>query len=78
MNEVFRSEAATRPTIDYFDTFSAFAGADGAYAAHLPDTDGRMVRVRDPDGVHFTPDGADWVAEAVLRMISQTWDLSGT
>jgi len=39
--------------------------ADGTYTATV-EVDGRKVQVRTGDGVHFTPEGADFVGRALL------------
>ncbi len=75
MNDIYRSAAEERDSTRYIDVFTAFAGPDGGYAALLPDATGRLERVRDPDGVHFTPAGAELVAELVLGVIGEVWEI---
>jgi hypothetical protein len=76
MNEIYRSQAATRSDVHYVDIYSAFSGPDGAYEPLLPDATGRLVRARDPDGIHFTPEGAELVAHRVLDAIGEVWELA--
>jgi hypothetical protein len=47
----------------------------GGYAAFLPDSTGRLVRVRKRDDVHFCPAGAAQVGELVLRALSPVYAL---
>ena len=53
------------------------AGPGGGYEPLLPDAHGRLVRARDPDGIHFTPQGAELVAEVVLEVFADSWELPG-
>jgi hypothetical protein len=74
MNEIYRSEAAAHG-IRYVDAWTLFTDASGGYAAYLPDAGGRPELVRRADGVHFTPAGADRLADAVLDAIGRDWEL---
>jgi hypothetical protein len=77
MNGVFRSEAAMRTDVHFIDIYGEFSAADGAYVAHLPDANGNTIRIRDQDGIHFTPEGAEFVAAVVFDEIAAVWSLSG-
>jgi hypothetical protein len=66
VNDVYKEVASRHPQITYIDSYTAFASPDGRYAPSLPATDGKPVRVRADDGVHFTPDGGDLLAKAVF------------
>lgn len=50
----------------YVDIFDGFADASGAFAATGPDIIGDTVRLRGPDGIHFTPAGQRKLAFFVL------------
>jgi hypothetical protein len=67
INAVARSVVARHSGATYVDAYSLFAGPDGKFAATLPGADGKSVRVRTSDGVHFTPAGGDLLAEAVFE-----------
>lgn len=75
MNDIYSAAASTRPGVTFIDVFERFAGLDGGYTALLPDAAGRLIRARDPDGIHFTPAGAEMVADLVLATIADDWQL---
>lgn len=56
-NTIYKARAA-QAGIAYVDIWEAFAGDDGLYAINGPDVGGEIVRLRTPDGVHFTKAGA--------------------
>jgi len=47
----------------FVDDYTLFLDSNGKYADRLPDQRGNLVTVRTGDGVHFTPDGAERLAE---------------
>lgn len=55
--------------VHYVDCRALFAGPDGNYAAYLKDAQGKTWHVREPDGIHFTLAGGDWVTSEILRVI---------
>jgi hypothetical protein len=69
VNSVFQEVTAQHPEVTYVDAFTVFSGPDGKFAPALPRGDGKVVRVRAEDGVHFTPDGGDLLAQAVLERL---------
>ncbi|MGE5597346.1 MAG: DUF459 domain-containing protein [Hyphomicrobiales bacterium] len=69
INNIFREQAASRDWVRYIDLWPVFADASGGYTAYLPDADGDVVQVRAPDGIHFTRDGGDRAAEAIMGEI---------
>lgn len=77
INAVYRAAADAQDRIHFIDIFTEFADPDGNYTAMLADPSGRLIRVRDPDGIHFTPAGADLVAQLVLDEIAAGWALGG-
>jgi hypothetical protein len=76
MNEIYGSEAAARAAVTYVDAWALFADADGTYASHLPDEAGRPIQVRNIDGVHLTPAGADMLAAEILEAVGEVWQLA--
>ncbi|NNF87988.1 MAG: DUF459 domain-containing protein [Acidimicrobiia bacterium] len=70
MNSVYQSEADKRPQITYISSFELFEGDDGGYSAYV---DGEQVRWR--DGAHFTWNGAYRLADFVLPMILEDWNV---
>ncbi len=69
LNEVFQRVASRHPEVVYVDAYQLFAGPDGKYTPFLPDGEGETLRVRDDDGVHFTPEGGDLLADAVFGQL---------
>jgi uncharacterized protein len=69
VNAVFRDVAANHPRVTYVDAFTIFSGPDGKYAPTLPGADGKTVRVRAQDGIHFTPEGGDILATTVFDQL---------
>jgi uncharacterized protein len=66
VNSVYEEVAARHPDVTYVDAFAVFSGPDGKFAPSLPTGDGKLVRVRAQDGIHFTPAGGDVLASAVF------------
>jgi uncharacterized protein len=81
-NKIFASqnravERATRavPTLRYVDVYSTLNG--GRYSDDLK-IDGRRVLARQPDGIHFTRDGAVAAARLILDSMAEDFpDLRG-
>lgn len=63
--EVIAGVVARNPDAVFVDGRTLLDAADGTYTATV-ETDGRKVQVRTGDGVHFTPEGADFVGRALL------------
>jgi hypothetical protein len=77
INRVIRSVARSRAreTV-YVDTWRMFSDARGRYAEYLRDADGRLVRMRSSDGVHFETPAGELVARAVLRELARRYDFT--
>ena len=69
VSEVAREVIAHHPEATYIDAHSLFADPNGKYTATLPGLDGKPVLMRAGDGVHFTPDGGDRLAGAVMQLL---------
>ena len=77
MGQVMREEAAKRSAdVVYLDTFKLFQGADGGWSRQVVDDQGKTITARIPDGVHFTEDGAQYLARQVFKLIDARWHLS--
>lgn len=77
LNTVYQTEAAKRPGEVFFvNTYRLFQDDKGNYADYLPNANGELVHVRAPDGVHFQPEGGDWIAREVLRGIREVYDVT--
>jgi len=76
INDVIRTEAERRPgRVVYVDTEAVLSPAGGGYADYLTNADGSVVQVRTGDGIHFTREGGDRIAEAVVKAMHRTFDL---
>jgi hypothetical protein len=71
LDEIYASEAATRPWIRFLDTRPMFVDAAGQYSAYLPGDDGVPALMRQPDGIHLTRAGGDRLARAVLEALDR-------
>jgi hypothetical protein len=69
LNQVFRDVAARHPEVVYVDAYALFSTPEGEYTTSVTDGAGETIRVRADDGVHFTPEGGDYLAEAVLALL---------
>lgn len=71
INDIIREEAAQRPgRVFYVDLYDRFT-VDGGYADFV---DG--VQVRTPDGIHFSRDGGNVVAQMVIDQLGRMYDLT--
>jgi hypothetical protein len=74
LGRVMRSEARKfSPDVTYIDTYRLFADANGDYSRSLPDAKGDIREMRISDGVHFSVDGAKYLAEKLWARINQRW-----
>ena len=77
INDIVKSEAAKRRgRVVYVDTVKPLAGPDGGYADFITNPDGSLVQVRAGDGIHFTREGGDRIANEVLKAMHDTFDLT--
>lgn len=77
LNGAVSAEARERPrTVTYIDTYLDFAGPDGLYAQYLDRPDGRKLKARADDGVHFEPAGGDIIATKVLAALAEVYDIT--
>ena len=77
INAIVAKQARKRPlTATYVDTYTTFASDTGGYTEYLSQPDGRLIKVRAPDGVHFEREGGDMIARELLRRLNQVFDLT--
>jgi uncharacterized protein len=77
INAILQSEAARRPgRVAYLDTYFFFAGESGGYTQYVTDSSGRLVKMRADDGVHFERAAGDLIAEKVLDLLEERFDLT--
>jgi hypothetical protein len=75
LDAVYQSEAAGRPGVTYLSSWPVFSDPEGSFAQYLPDSSGNQVAVREPDGTHISPAGAERLAEAVIAAMDRTWGI---
>ncbi len=75
-NDIYRSLAVCRPGLGFVD-WRVIGGPDGGFVWDLPDTSGHLVRVRNPDGLHFTPEGQAVLADITVRTVLAQWAAFG-
>ena len=71
LNEIYRSEAATRTSISYFDTWNLFTDQQGNYTDTI---DGTLMR--ESDGIHLTTAGGIRLAQAIWNQVAPRWGLT--
>ena len=71
LNEIYRSEAATRTSISYFDTWNLFTDPQGNYTDTI---DGTLMR--ENDGIHLTTAGGIRLAQAIWNQAAPRWGLT--
>jgi hypothetical protein len=77
LGPVMQEEAAKyAPDVVYIDTYHLFEGPDGGYSRSLPDADGNDVDMRISDGIHFSADGAEYLSDAVWKLLNKRWHIT--
>jgi hypothetical protein len=77
LDQVMQEEAAKRsPDVVYVDAYKLFLGSDGEYSRRITDEKGEEFTARIADGVHFTPDGASYLARAVFALVDGRWNIT--
>jgi hypothetical protein len=77
LDTIMREEAAKRkPDVLYVDAYRLFSDINGGYTDTLTNADGKRVRVRVGDGVHVTPAGAEYLANAVFALLDARWHIN--
>jgi hypothetical protein len=77
VDKIMREEATKfAPDVVYIDTYKLFASPDGSYSGTILDENGKSIDARIGDGVHFSMDGAAYLARAVYAVIDAKWHLT--
>ena len=77
LGPVMREEAEKyAPDVVYVDTYRLFEGPDGGYSRYLDNARGESKQMRISDGIHFTVDGADYLANIIYKLLDERWDIS--
>jgi hypothetical protein len=59
----------------YVDTYRLFSDSAGGYSSDLRDAHGDVVQMRISDGIHFTVDGAQYLANAIWKPLAKQWHI---
>lgn len=73
IGDLHAGQAELRPKVTYLDSFALFVDEDGRYAEDLPNASGRVVQMRQEDGVHYTWEGGYHLARIVVAAIAADW-----
>jgi hypothetical protein len=77
LGKLMRSEAEKfAPDIVYVDTYRLFADENGDYSRSLPDETGDIQEMRISDGVHFSVDGAKYLADKLWTKLDKRWNIT--
>jgi hypothetical protein len=60
----------------YINTYRMFADENGDYSRYLPDANGDRQQMRISDGVHFSVDGAKYLADKLWAQINARWKIA--
>lgn len=71
VNHIFSKEAASRPAVVILDTQKIFSREPGKFTMYVFGTDGKPLYVRAQDGVHFNREGANRLAEIIIRKLNE-------
>jgi hypothetical protein len=69
LNGLVASVVADFPGVGLLDVNPVLANGDGAFTTWLPDGDGKLVRIRTEDGIHYAGAGGGRVAALVLAWL---------
>jgi hypothetical protein len=77
IDQLMKEEAAKRSgDVTYIDTYKLFQAPDGSYSSSIVDDTGKLIQARIADGVHFTEDGAQYLARAVYKVLDARWKIT--
>lgn len=72
---VTRAAVTGSPSALWLPNLATLADPSGHYQVALPDSSGKQVLVREPDGVHETRAGADRLADRAITAMVSAWHL---
>lgn len=76
LDDVMRDEVSKHPGVIYVDTYRLFEGPHGGYSKQIVDENGKEITARIGDGVHFTDEGANYLARQVFGLLDKRFRLS--
>jgi hypothetical protein len=75
INNIIHTAAPQHADVSYVDTGPFVDDAGGGFTTYLSDPSGKAVAVREADGIHLTPAGANRVTPVLLSDIDRLWSL---
>ncbi|MFI5041328.1 MAG: DUF459 domain-containing protein [Acidimicrobiales bacterium] len=72
---VTRTVLAHRDGALFVDNLTALSDGSGHYTVAITDAAGQTVIVREPDGIHVSPAGADRLADRAISQMQAAWRL---
>jgi hypothetical protein len=69
ISRIMMQQAAARPNVEFVSTYRMFS-KDGKYSAYIIKKGGMPLDVRADDGIHFNRNGARYLSERVLPVIT--------
>ncbi len=72
---VTRAALAGHDAVLFVNNLTALSDASGGYTVALRDASGQEVIVREPDGIHLSPAGADRLADRAIADMEASWRL---
>lgn len=74
LNGIYEHETQLYRGASYFPSWPVLS-SNGVFAAYLPDASGNEVQVREPDGTHISPAGAERLSQATIGAMDYEWGL---
>jgi hypothetical protein len=71
LDTIYRTSAAAVPGVTYDSSWTVLGTPAGAYTAYL-EYHGQDVDVREPDGTHIAPGGAEILSQTVIGTLRDT------
>jgi hypothetical protein len=75
LNRIYQSQSVRHRGVTYFASWSVLSDPQGGFAYFLPDASGNVETVREPDGTHIAPAGAELLSRAVITDMDRLWVL---
>jgi len=75
LNGIVQAAAKERPGVQFVDSWNLLGTSGGQYTPYLV-VNGQEVNVREPDGTHITPGGAQILSEAVENSLENALKVS--
>ena len=75
VNAIDQDQAALHRGVSYLASWSVLSDPQGRYATFLPDASGSEVQIREPDGTHLAPSGAQRLSQAAMAFMGHEWGL---